>query len=315
MVWALNCDVPADGAAKLILLALANEADSRGRNASPTREELAQRALCSVKTVDRKLADLAGALLIKLGDQRRVRHLRADRRPIVYDLAGAAPSTAWLESAQAQLDERARAAEGRAFARAMHPASVGVEPDRGVTESPREGHGASQSRPVPASRGVTESPRGEPDSGPGQSSFPYPPLPPPYVAAGVTTAGPSTAAPAAAGYALRTPRRPRCGRPQGPAPSSWQRSELASCATTRATAACGVATTTTRPAPALRAAPSWPARRWPTPGSPADAAATGSAGGRDQRRSRGRLFGGRYCPPSPDQQINSPPNHHHELPR
>lgn len=179
MVWALNCDVPADGAAKLILLALANEADSRGRNASPTREELAQRALCSVKTVDRKLADLAGALLIKLGDQRRVRHLRADRRPIVYDLAGAAPSTAWLESAQAQLDERARAAEGRAFARAMHPASVGVEPDRGVTESPREGHGASQSRPVPASRGVTESPRGEPDSGPGQSSFPYPPPTPP----------------------------------------------------------------------------------------------------------------------------------------
>lgn len=86
MVWALHCDSAPDPLAKIVLMGLANHADAAGCAAYPSRETLAQYAGCSVRSVQRKLNDLIAVGLITEGDQCWVQHLRADRRPVVYDL-------------------------------------------------------------------------------------------------------------------------------------------------------------------------------------------------------------------------------------
>lgn len=86
MVWALNCDSTPDPLAKLVLIGLANHADSAGCAAWPAAEKLAEYAGCSVRSVRRKTSDLEDAGLIVRGDQGIVEHLRADRRPVVWDL-------------------------------------------------------------------------------------------------------------------------------------------------------------------------------------------------------------------------------------
>lgn len=87
MVWALE-EAPVDDAQTLlVLIALAERADEEGRAAFPAKPWLAKRARCSTRTVQRHLNALrAGGLIIE-GDQSLVQHYRADRRPVVYDLA------------------------------------------------------------------------------------------------------------------------------------------------------------------------------------------------------------------------------------
>lgn len=69
-----------------VLLKLANVADQHGQNAWRSRSEVAKELGRSIKTVDRASKELEHAALIHRGDQRLVAHLRADRRPIVWDL-------------------------------------------------------------------------------------------------------------------------------------------------------------------------------------------------------------------------------------
>lgn len=87
MLWALN-DAPTDDATEaLVLIALADNAHDDGTCAWPSHATLARRARCSVSTVQRALRRLESSGLITKGDQQTVAHLRADRRPVVYDLA------------------------------------------------------------------------------------------------------------------------------------------------------------------------------------------------------------------------------------
>lgn len=84
--WALNVETVPDSTARVILLGLANHAGRDGSAAWPSVATLAAYAVCSTRTVQRKLRDLETRGLLRRGDQRLVNHLPADRRPTVYDL-------------------------------------------------------------------------------------------------------------------------------------------------------------------------------------------------------------------------------------
>ena len=86
MAWALKHAPVPDAPAHLVLIGLADHAASDGSGAYPSKTTLAEYARCSVRTVHNKLRALEGLGTIRRGDQRLVAHLRADRRPTVYDL-------------------------------------------------------------------------------------------------------------------------------------------------------------------------------------------------------------------------------------
>lgn len=69
------------------LIGLANHAGKDGRAAYPGIDTLATYTRKSYRQVQRDLEELAAAGLIRPGDQQHVSHLRADRRPRVWDLA------------------------------------------------------------------------------------------------------------------------------------------------------------------------------------------------------------------------------------
>lgn len=89
MAWALDHRqtgaLPAE--ARLVLVSLADYTDPTGRNAWPSAPTLAHRLGVTVRAVRRSLALLDDLGLIRHGDQSVVAHIRADRRPIVWDLA------------------------------------------------------------------------------------------------------------------------------------------------------------------------------------------------------------------------------------
>lgn len=87
MVWALEQapDVPAQALG--VLMGLANHADEHGRGAYAGQELLAEYARKSDRQARTDLARLEDAGLIRRGDQSLVAHLRADKRPVVWDLA------------------------------------------------------------------------------------------------------------------------------------------------------------------------------------------------------------------------------------
>ena len=86
MVWALKHAPVTDAQEHLVLIGLADHADGLGRGAWPSKATLAEYARCSARTVHNKLRRLEDAGIIMRGDQRIVGHVRADRRPVVYDL-------------------------------------------------------------------------------------------------------------------------------------------------------------------------------------------------------------------------------------
>lgn len=85
--WALATapDVPASCVA--VLIGLAWHADQEGRGAYPGEQTLAGYARKTVRQVRRDLRELQRLKLIEEGDQTMASHLRADRRPTVYDLS------------------------------------------------------------------------------------------------------------------------------------------------------------------------------------------------------------------------------------
>lgn len=70
-----------------VLIKLANVAAADGTRAFRSNTQVAQELGVSVRSVQRGLRELEQQGLIAKGDQRLVQHLRADRRPRVYDLA------------------------------------------------------------------------------------------------------------------------------------------------------------------------------------------------------------------------------------
>jgi hypothetical protein len=86
MLWALHeADAP-DPIDRLILLAYADYAHDDGTCAWPSVGSIAETVNVDRVTVHRHLKDLQGRGLLVRGDQQYVAHVRADRRPVVYDL-------------------------------------------------------------------------------------------------------------------------------------------------------------------------------------------------------------------------------------
>lgn len=71
---------------RAILTYLAHRAKKDGTNCYPSTKTLADFALCDKRTVQRHLDKMSARGLIAEGDQRVTEHLRADRRPTVYDI-------------------------------------------------------------------------------------------------------------------------------------------------------------------------------------------------------------------------------------
>lgn len=69
-----------------VLLKLANAAAPDGTRAFRSKAEMAKELGVSQRSIQRALKELEYAALIHPGDQEFVHHIRADRRPIVYDL-------------------------------------------------------------------------------------------------------------------------------------------------------------------------------------------------------------------------------------
>jgi DNA-binding Lrp family transcriptional regulator len=86
MVWALKSAPVADAQEHLVLIGLADHAAGDGSAAYPSKATLAEYARCSVRTVHNKLRRMEEAGIIVRGNQAIVAHIRADRRPVVYDL-------------------------------------------------------------------------------------------------------------------------------------------------------------------------------------------------------------------------------------
>jgi hypothetical protein len=86
LLWATNDAPIADVNEFAVLMMLAEKADADGCNAFPSRPTMASRTHIDPKTVLRTLQRLEGRGLIAKGDQSAAAYLRADRRPVVYDL-------------------------------------------------------------------------------------------------------------------------------------------------------------------------------------------------------------------------------------
>lgn len=89
MAWAIEQRFVTDAPTRHVLLCLANYADKTGRGAFPSASTLADETGLSERTVRYKLDTLAEAGLIRLGAQSLASAYieRADRRPVVWDLA------------------------------------------------------------------------------------------------------------------------------------------------------------------------------------------------------------------------------------
>lgn len=110
VTWAFD-DAPVDNAQQaLILLALAERSRDGGRNCWMSHASIAARARCSVSTVQRHLAELEQAGLIRRGDQDAVpANIPRNRRPVVWDLMldrtrGAQPVDDDLETVDNSVD-------------------------------------------------------------------------------------------------------------------------------------------------------------------------------------------------------------------
>jgi hypothetical protein len=86
ITWALESATNVPPQHVSLLIGLANHADRDGRGSYPSIATLARYTRKSPRQVQRGLAELVAAGVIRPGDQRLTMHMRADRRPAVWDL-------------------------------------------------------------------------------------------------------------------------------------------------------------------------------------------------------------------------------------
>lgn len=131
--WALGYSPTADPYETLILVALANHADDLGCGAYPGQATLARSARCDERTVRRRLASLEKRGVIARGDQRLVRHISPDRRPVVWDIQ---IPRSWYSDAQWEQANQRRIERGRPpIDPASRPDLPEIEPPRRATRS------------------------------------------------------------------------------------------------------------------------------------------------------------------------------------
>ncbi|MEV7867454.1 helix-turn-helix domain-containing protein [Streptomyces sp. NPDC088124] len=141
-------DAPvADSLERLVLVTLGERAGrADGCDAFPSRDTIAATVMADPKTVQRVLARLAKRGLIAPGDQSAARYIRADRRPVVYDLM---IPYAWFPNADRMNAERAQAG--------LPPLTPEDRPD--IAPPPPKNRRSDLGKSRPAARGDSQSPR------------------------------------------------------------------------------------------------------------------------------------------------------------
>lgn len=179
VLWATSDAPIADVNEFAVLVMMAEKADPDGCTSFPSRPTLAKRTKVDSRTVLRSLQRMEERKLIGLGDQRAAEYIRADRRPVVYDLLIPAdwfPNLERINTERAdkgkpplnrqnrppiapppEKKQRSDKGKARPSAKLARTATKRAS-SRGVSQAPREseypkGHGVSLS---PA-RGVSES--------------------------------------------------------------------------------------------------------------------------------------------------------------
>lgn len=155
MVWVLSGDAPvADVNEYAVLGAMADKADPDGCGSWLAKETIAARVHISEETVKRCWRNMLRRGLIAKGDQNLVRHYRADRRPVVYDLM--IPYD-WFSNIDRLNAERSRLGR-EPLTREERPtvAPAPVKPGRADKGKPRP-----KAKTVPDPRGNSETPRDE----------------------------------------------------------------------------------------------------------------------------------------------------------
>lgn len=185
-----------DTTSKLVLLAYANHAAKDGTAAWPGKAAVADYAECDPKTVQRHLRKLEAAGWLRRGDQELVSHLRADRRPIVYDVAMTEVArVSWaLAAAPAATTERGDNLPPRESDDETSPVDNDAEREDNLHPRP-EGHG-----------GTPETSRGDTAMSPNPSRTVLIPPSPAADASGVT----GDAAEIQTGCAAHPGGRPNC---------------------------------------------------------------------------------------------------------
>ncbi|MBB4928299.1 hypothetical protein [Kitasatospora kifunensis] len=158
MVWALSGDAPvADVNEYAVLGCMAETADRDGCGTWQSKETIASRVHVSEETVKRCWRNMRRRGLIAKGDQSLVKHYRADRRPVVYDLL--IPYD-WFSNIERTNAERARLGR-EPLTPENRPPIAPAQPKK-----QRADKGASRPKRTPSDqegpeRGNSETPRGK----------------------------------------------------------------------------------------------------------------------------------------------------------
>ena len=163
ILWALKDAPVADSLERLILVVLAEHAGSSdGCNAFPSRDTMASLAIADPKTVQRVTQRLIKRRLIARGDQSAARYIRADRRPVVYDLL---IPYSWFPNPERMNEERRK--------RGLPPLTPEDRPDIAPAPEKARRKDAGVPRKKTAARGDSKSPReGQGQSGHGGTLSP-----------------------------------------------------------------------------------------------------------------------------------------------
>ncbi|ELP67648.1 hypothetical protein STRTUCAR8_08592 [Streptomyces turgidiscabies Car8] len=162
ILWALKDAPVADSMERLVLVVLGEHAGGAdGCTAFPSRDTIAALALADPKTVQRVIQRLVKRKLIAPGDQGAAQYIRADRRPVVYDLM---IPYSWFSDPERVNEERQK--------RGLPPLTPADRPDIAEAAAKVRRKDAGVPRPKTA-RGDSQSPRSKPEEpGHGGTSSP-----------------------------------------------------------------------------------------------------------------------------------------------
>jgi len=166
MTWAMEQQLVTDPHACSVLIALGNHADRDGTGAFPSVETLRRYTKLSERTIRTKLAELEATGIIRRGNQAiAAAHIeRADRRPVVWDLAMEL-GVQEMHPVQETGVQQPHPEDGTGCSSRRH--GVQLVQERGARAAPKPSlnHPEPRERPIAAASHVSPAPSGGTEAG------------------------------------------------------------------------------------------------------------------------------------------------------